>query len=541
MRKLLILSLFFLCPLAFPQGVTINAGTMIGSRQDAFSPDSSRTMLWVDGVRYTTIAAAYTACPPTGGVVHVPPGYVERPFTAINARANCGIVFDGTATLVSANTFFTNTTSVPGFFLIGPAANPLSIANGDLASPVRLVYGGSGTAVNLAGNGTQTFGLELDNIMVDITDAGPSAVCWKVVFTSPISSKNLTCQGVNNGTNTQTGLVLDGTGGFTSGEFYNVYLGGVKTCVLFTGQGYSTANDNVITGTCNARGKAARGLDFEGGNGNRIGMNIENATTAIFMGDLASNANNLITIYNCGETTFANIAGPQAANNRIEATGGCSVVGKVTDKGTGDSIYNVAQTFRSDPNGNIIFTGWMRGAAASESSPTYSWSSDTDTGLYNEAGGVIGFSSHSNGTQLTLGMGVARFKSSQVVSFSSGDPKIQTGDTAICRMGSGVVGVANNETCAATGELRSSRIAATYNAAGTLQTAVHIVEDICTLGTNCTVAFGGPAAFTSASSYSCSCADQTGANACGAKQISGSEVIFTGNGTDLLRYICVGN
>lgn len=80
----------------------------------------------------------------------------------------------------------------------------------------------------------------------------------------------------------------------------------------------------------------------------------------------------------------------------------------------------------------------------------------------------------------------------------------------------------------------------TYNAAGKQQTKTHIVEDTCTLGTNCSVTLSGPAAFTGAGTYRCAATDTTAANAIHVSQTSGSAVAFTGTGTDVINFICVG-
>lgn len=83
-----------------------------------------------------------------------------------------------------------------------------------------------------------------------------------------------------------------------------------------------------------------------------------------------------------------------------------------------------------------------------------------------------------------------------------------------------------------------------YNAAGTLQTgsAVHLVQDTCTLGTNCGITLSGSAAYTSAISYTCTCHDQTTPlNACGVNQTGGGALTITGTGTDVIRYMCAGN
>lgn len=81
----------------------------------------------------------------------------------------------------------------------------------------------------------------------------------------------------------------------------------------------------------------------------------------------------------------------------------------------------------------------------------------------------------------------------------------------------------------------------TYNAAGTLQSAAHMVEGTCTLGTNCAVTLAGSAIYTSAASYVCQAQDNTAAAATQVVQASGSSFTITGTGTDVIRYSCIGN
>ena len=114
-------------------------------------------------------------------------------------------------------------------------------------------------------------------------------------------------------------------------------------------------------------------------------------------------------------------------------------------------------------------------------------------------------------------------------------------DTGVSRVAAGVVGAGTGGAANVSGEFRSAKISATYNAAGTVQTAVHIVQDTCTIGTSCAVTLSGSAAFSSSSSYHCTASDATAAAAVKVAQASGSSVTFTGTGTDVLNYICIGN
>jgi len=81
----------------------------------------------------------------------------------------------------------------------------------------------------------------------------------------------------------------------------------------------------------------------------------------------------------------------------------------------------------------------------------------------------------------------------------------------------------------------------TYNAAGTQQTATHLVQDTCTVGTNCGVTLTGSAAYTNATSYTCTCEDDSAIVACRVNQTAGNGFTITGTNADVIRYICVGN
>ena len=86
-----------------------------------------------------------------------------------------------------------------------------------------------------------------------------------------------------------------------------------------------------------------------------------------------------------------------------------------------------------------------------------------------------------------------------------------------------------------------SEVSQVYNHSGTIQTAPHTVQDSCVLGTSCSVTLTGSAVFTSSTSYTCVCQDNTAIDACNVVQSSGSAFAITGTGTNTIRYICTGN
>lgn len=80
---------------------------------------------------------------------------------------------------------------------------------------------------------------------------------------------------------------------------------------------------------------------------------------------------------------------------------------------------------------------------------------------------------------------------------------------------------------------------ASYTPAGAIQTDARTVFGKCTLGTSCAVTFTVP--FTSTTSYYCSGTDQTAAAAVRVVNTSASVATFTGTGTDVVSFVCIGN
>ena len=81
------------------------------------------------------------------------------------------------------------------------------------------------------------------------------------------------------------------------------------------------------------------------------------------------------------------------------------------------------------------------------------------------------------------------------------------------------------------------------NASGTTTNNAHMVQDTVTLtGGTAGVALAGNAAYTNATSYTCVCDNDTAVLACRVVQNGGNGFTVTsGAGTDVIRFICVGN
>jgi hypothetical protein len=81
-----------------------------------------------------------------------------------------------------------------------------------------------------------------------------------------------------------------------------------------------------------------------------------------------------------------------------------------------------------------------------------------------------------------------------------------------------------------------------YNNAGTQQVNQHCVAGLISLVAGAaTLTLSGDAVFSSGSSYVCTANDQSAANPVRVQQVSGTQIDFTGTGTDAIRYFCIGN
>ncbi len=120
-----------------------------------------------------------------------------------------------------------------------------------------------------------------------------------------------------------------------------------------------------------------------------------------------------------------------------------------------------------------------------------------------------------------------------------GNPKAVTAATLASTVATGTAPL----TVASTTPVANlTAVPTTYTAAGTQQTAVHIVTGSVTLASGAgTLTLSGAAAFTSSTTYACSATDNTAANAVKLTQSSGTSISLTGTTTDAISVVCVGS
>jgi len=241
------------------------------------------TVLWVDGSKYTTLSACYTALPSTGGTCMVPPNYTETLASSLSlSKNNSGFIFTGPATITAG----TNTISVPvgarGAFIegYGPAQNSTT------ACGVNFSYTGSGTFITVGANTGSTVGFRMKNVCLLLQSAGNSSVGIDLIQTVFYTLDTVFVFGNSNTSTTQKCIILDGTGLYAgSGTMINTLEQACNIGIQFIGSGFNAGNantiiDNTIDGLS---GTNSTCIDFQASSGANmvIGGDCENVITAV--------------------------------------------------------------------------------------------------------------------------------------------------------------------------------------------------------------------------------------------------------------------
>lgn len=239
-------------------------------------------VLWVDGIKYPTMAACYADIPSTGGVCMVPPNYSETLAASITCnKSYSGFVFTGPASIVAGSNQFVVTAGTRSCFLDSWVPFGSSVATA--GTGVEWNYTGSASAFVVGGSGSDTLGFRIKDITIFLNDAGSAAVGLNVIRTTVCEIKNVHIIGPG-GTVSQQGIILDGTGNYTGCRIDEPIITGVLKGIQLTGSGVFAGNANKIVGgqiSSPATG-ASMGIDFEAGSsGNTIiGTDVEQMSVA---------------------------------------------------------------------------------------------------------------------------------------------------------------------------------------------------------------------------------------------------------------------
>lgn len=335
--------------------------------QNQYKAYNFNSVIWLDGIKYTSLAAAYAAIPVAtfaasgdgigtvwtggGGVVEVPPGWIDPAWSANLVLKNCASIhFNGPA-------YFNQ-----GSFQVTAAGNVhgVSITNsyGDHSqrtSGVTFDYSGNGDAwaIGDGGNNTPVSDIRIENIQIHSINGGLASNALHIHGSQYCNFLNLDLVVANGATNTGNGLLLDGTGtGVFNNQniFQGLTINFSNNPVSFTG----ACTDNIYIGGLigNPHGTGGPGFSIAGSSTRNLFLN-----TAILSGTFASlynfggtaNGNEVFAANGQGFATLTVVFGAGSSNNVYHCIGG-TLTG--TDSGTGNSVYDPT-TFKVTSTGKI--------------------------------------------------------------------------------------------------------------------------------------------------------------------------------------------
>ncbi len=272
------------------------------------------------------------------------------------------LAMSGTVTLSTANTTvylpcgtiatassFVVPAGVRNVTLHGCGLRGASGASGSQGGTV-LLYSGTGAAVQVgdATYAADTMGFHLDNVVINTTGAtSASATAVTAYRVQEMDVESVYLLGNGN----QTGLVLDGTGNYTGGTFYDVAANGFQTAI--SGIGHQVVNaattDWLNASTfvrvhlnCPTSGGSpiagTVGINLQAGDGNTFtGGDVEGCATALHLGSSAVN-NTIVGLRN--ENSTSQVVADAGSSYNSWITGGTMFTGALTDNGTRNSFLD---------------------------------------------------------------------------------------------------------------------------------------------------------------------------------------------------------
>ena len=259
-------------------------------------------------------------------------------------------------TISTANSFVIPA-GVRNVTLHGCGLRGASAASGSQGGTV-LLYSGAGAAVEI-GDPTyagDTLGFHLDNVLINTTNSTSATTTGVTAYrVQEMDLESLYFLGNGN----QTGLLLDGTGNYVGGTFYDLAFNGWLKAV--SGIGHQITNpattdwlnastflrlhiDCPTSGGTQIAGTI--GIDLEQGDGNTFtGGDVEGCSIALHLGANAQN-NTLVGVRN--ENSASQVTADTGSSYNSWVTGGTMFTGALTDNGTRNSFLD---TFHRAFNG----------------------------------------------------------------------------------------------------------------------------------------------------------------------------------------------
>ena len=274
-------------------------------------------------------------------------GTLSMSSNVVISKANTTVLLP-CATIATSNQIVI-TAGTRNVTLRGCALRGASQASGSQGGTV-LLYSGPGAAVQVGDNtyAINTPGFHLDDVVINTTGSSESGTEAIAAYrTQELDLESLYLLGNAN----QTAIVLDGTGNYTGGTFYDNHISGFQTAISGVGHQITnsaatdwlnastfvrlhidcpTSNGSPISGTY--------GVDLKQGDGNTFtGGDIENCGTAMHLGANAQN-NTIVGLRN--ENSIYQVVADAGSSYNSWMTGGTMFTGKLSDNGTRNSFLD---------------------------------------------------------------------------------------------------------------------------------------------------------------------------------------------------------
>ena len=335
---------------AFSTGASL-AGTFSGNPtfsgnitaiagQNSFNAFKFNSMLFVDGIKYTSIQAALNDLPSTGGCVCVPPNYAETLAANITiSKKKTVLWFTGPAAITLGANNIQIQQGIDDVSIITPYAHS-SDQGGNNQGVMFLGYTGAGAAIDIGSSAGFTYNTLLRGFAVDLFSAQANAIGIRRTngVAGPLEYINVIGGPVSGQIGFQfvgTGALFDGTSNLVGLELnYSASATNGKG-VQFTGvnqNGYS-----FLGGHANMGGSTNGSVAIDIGAGTSKvdlgGFYADVAATAVTVESTTNTAVRGWLIVDSGVTLVANFAAG-SNGNRIETNTRSIGTQLVTDNGT---------------------------------------------------------------------------------------------------------------------------------------------------------------------------------------------------------------
>lgn len=336
---------------------TLSGNTTISGGTNTATFQSINSILFVGTGGYASMSACLTALPSTGGTCIVQPNYSETLTATLTLKAYSTIWFMGPCTITMGANPVVLAAGVNGASIIGPSGGGVHGSN-----PCKWNYTGTGGAFQMGASTGDTTGMNLSNIVVDLSGANSAAdgfVFKRIIYSE---GHNLEALGIAGAGSTQISFLFDGTNNYTGDdEWYNL-RGGLWKMIALT-NGSNVNHFHTVSSEGGLQGTNGICIDVTTNSSSNTfeGVDCENGATMLHFGSTAT-GNTVRGVFDQGNTNSVTFDSGSVQNFVDDNS---TVAGAFNYNGT-DNYVN-----RGSNRGTSTFFGGCSGTFPSGTTSTY--------------------------------------------------------------------------------------------------------------------------------------------------------------------------